>query len=189
MTRAILCLGLLLLTCTACDESQDAVQPNPAQLSRDAIGYYCNMIVADHQGPKAQIFLAGRSDPIWFSSVRDGIAFTLLPEEPKNRSAFYVHDMGKADWSAPENDHWISAAGAYYVIESAMRGGMGASEAVPFSERVEAEAFAARHGGRVVTLAQIPQSYILSAEVEDVPGHGTQQRPQADPNGAEGHED
>ena len=86
----------LALTTTACGEEQVAEAPPPAELTREAIGYYCNMIVEDHSGPKGQIFLSDKSDPIWFSSVRDAIAFTLLPEEPKNIAAIYVNDMGAA---------------------------------------------------------------------------------------------
>ncbi|NIQ52250.1 MAG: hypothetical protein GWN85_01855, partial [Gemmatimonadetes bacterium] len=53
--------------------------PLPVEITRDHIGYYCNMIVVDHVGPKGQVHIKGRADPVWFSSVRDTIVFTLLP--------------------------------------------------------------------------------------------------------------
>ncbi len=40
---------------------------------------------------------------------------------------------------------------------------MGVSETVPFSNRWAAEAFAAKHGGRVVTLAEIPRDVVLGS--------------------------
>jgi copper chaperone NosL len=179
---------VLLLAFSACGEEHQAGKPAPQNLNREAIGYYCNMIVADHQGPKAQIFLKDRMDPIWFSSVRDGMAFTMLPEEPKNRSAFYVNDMGKADWSAPGDDSWIEAETAFFVIESAMRGGMGALEAVPFADQAAAEAFTGRHGGTVVTFKDIPESYVLTPDSGEAMGGDHQQMSQENSHGDSGHD-
>jgi len=173
---------------TACEPEQAAVKPAPQEITREAIGHYCNMIVADHQGPKAQIFLKDQADPIWFSSVRDAIAFTLLPEEPKNIAAIYVNDMARASWAAPEPGSWIEAASAFYVIGSARRGGMGAKEAVPLGARDRADAFATAHGGQVVAFEEIPQDYILSAaeEVEEG-GHGHGEAAMPDGHGMDHH--
>ena len=120
------------------------------------------MIVVDHLGPKGQVHIGGREEPIWFSSVRDAIAFTLLPEEPKNIAAIYVNDMGRASWDRPEPGTWIDARKAWYVIGSDRAGGMGAPEAVPFAVEHDAESFAGRHGGRIVAFAQVPENYVLS---------------------------
>lgn len=153
-------LSVLLLT--ACgDGRQAAVVTDPVPLDRDAIGRYCQMIVADHPGPKAQILLDDGSAPIWFSSVRDGIAFTRLPEEPKNIAAFYVNDMSDTAWERPDDSTWIAASEAWYVIGSSRVGGMGAPEAVPFVSEPAATAFAAAHGGSVTRLEGIPADYIL----------------------------
>jgi copper chaperone NosL len=161
-----------LVLLPACGEEQKAEAPLPQELTREAIGYYCNMIVQDHPGPKGQIFLSDRPDPIWFSSVRDTIAFTLLREEAKNITAIYVNDMSRAVWEAPEAGTWIKVEGAWYVIGSERRGGMGAPEAVPFSTQSTAEAFAARHGGEIVAFADIPADAILGEVLESDPvGH------------------
>ena len=168
--RLVVLAALLLLP--ACGEEQKAEVPLPREITREAIGYYCNMIVQDHPGPKGQIFLSDKLDPIWFSSVRDTIAFTLLPEEAKNIAAIYVNDMSQAIWEAPEAGSWIKVETAWYVIGSERRGGMGAPEAVPFSEQSAAEAFATRHGGEVVAFADIPADAILGAVSESEPiGH------------------
>ena len=164
----------LLLLAMACGEEQIAEAPPPAELTREAIGHYCNMIVQDHKGPKGQIFLSGKPEPIWFSSVRDTLAFTLLPEEPKDIAAIYVNDMGRASWDKPEAGTWIEAKGAWYVIGSTQQGGMGAPEAVPFSKRADAEGFAAAHDGRVVAFSEVPSDAILGEVPENRhgPGHG-----------------
>ena len=166
LLRGVLAAGLLLGACDGAE--QQAAKPAPQELTREAIGHYCNMIVADHHGPKAQLFLKDSAEPIWFSSVRDAIAFTLLPDEPKAIAAIYVNDMGRATWAAPEPGTWIEAAGAHYVIDSDRRGGMGAREAVPFAEQAAADQFVALHGGRVVTLGDVPDDYVLSAEPDSM---------------------
>ncbi len=164
---AIRCAALaLFVLLPACGEEPGAEIPEPRELTRAAIGHYCNMIVEDHPGPKGQIFLTDRDDPIWFSSVRDTIAFTLLPEEAKDIAAIYVNDMGRASWAAPEAGTWIDAKVAWYVIGSGRTGGMGAPEAVPFAARSAADSFVAEHGGTVVAFADIPTDAVLG-EVSD----------------------
>lgn len=165
VSLALLLAGCMLLA--GCDKPQTAVaMPPPTELSGDvafeASGYYCGMQLSDHEGPKGQIHLSQRSDPLWFSSVRDTIAFTRLAEEPRDITAIYVNDMGQAqNWEQPEAGTWIDATKAWYVIESKRRGGMGAPEAIPFSEQAVAQEFSETHGGKVVRLKDIPDLYVL----------------------------
>ena len=136
--------------------------PLPDEVSYAAIGHYCGMPLTDHEGPKGQIHLDGHVEPVWFSSVRDTIAFTRLPEEPRDITAIYVNDMGRAkNWARPEPGTWTDARKAWFVIDSDARSGMGAPEAVPFSDKAAAEVFQALHYGRVLRLAEIPDSYVL----------------------------
>jgi copper chaperone NosL len=148
-----------------CGERQTAeAPPPPHELTTAAIGHYCGMTLVEHVGPKAQIILASRSEPVWFSSARDAFSFTMLPEEPKDIRAIYVSDMAKAPrWDAPGANNWIDAKQAVYVVGSRLKGGMGADETVPFSDRGAAEKFAAENGGRLVTFAEVPREYVLSA--------------------------
>lgn len=171
MVRTRLFMTMLVtLVLNACGEpDQAAAVPPPGELTRDAIGYYCNMIVVDHLGPKGQVFIGGHDEPIWFSSARDTIAFTLLPEEPKNITAIYVNDMGRASWERPEPDTWIDARRAWYVLGSDKVGGMGAPEAVPFADQSVAEAFAEQHGGEAVPFDQVSRDYVLAGV--DAPMH------------------
>jgi copper chaperone NosL len=86
----------------------------------------------------------------------------MLPEEPKDVAVIYVTDMGKVrNWDRPEPGAWIEAKKAHVVIGSRRHGGMDEAEAVPFSDRVQANAFAARNNGRVVDYAGVPRDYIF----------------------------
>jgi copper chaperone NosL len=173
--KRLACLiGAFLVSATlaGCGEEVAEAPPPPHALSAEATGHYCGMGLLEHSGPKGQIILASRPDPIWFSSARDTVAFTMLPEEPKDIRAIYVSDMAKApSWDNPGERNWVEAREAVFVIGSNMRGGMGAPETVPFSSRRGADEFAAKHGGQVVTFDAIPRNYVLGSEV--APGGAT----------------
>ncbi len=154
-------VGVLLIA--ACDSEQVANIPDPHEPTQNATGYYCNMTVVEHDGPKGHVFLVGDSFPLWFTSVRDTIAFTMLPEESKDIAIVYVNDMAKTiSWAKPEAGNWINAKEAVYVIGSSRVGGMGAPETVPFSMADKATKFAKEFGGEIVAFADIPREYILS---------------------------
>lgn len=145
-----------------CFERTETAAPPPQELTRDASGYYCQMIVADHIGPKAQIFLKSREKPIWFPSVRDAFAFLMLPSEQKNIKAIYVTDMAKAkNWETPEPGTWTDGRKATYVLGSKLKGGMGLGEVVPFSRETAARAFIEEHGGRLSRMADVPEAYVF----------------------------
>ena len=178
---ALVAAALFALGLTAgCGDDDDVVaKPAPVEPTREATGHYCGMILVDHSGPKAQVHLPNQRHPVWFSSVRDAIAFTMLPEEPRNIAAMYVNDMGSAQWNAPEPGTWIDADAAWYVIGSDRMGGMGVPEAVPFAAREAAAHFVTAHGGRIVALADVPEGYIFAyADESDEAGpagHGEHQ--------------
>ena len=65
-------------------------------------------------------------------------------------------------WEAPGVANWIAADDAYFVVGSDAIGGMGAAEAVPFSDRRAADSFAAQHGGRVTKLGAITNADVLA---------------------------
>ncbi|MBN9030391.1 MAG: copper resistance protein CopZ [Rhizobiales bacterium 63-7] len=158
---AVLAFALGLAACSP----ENKAAPPPFALTETAMGRYCGMNVLEHPGPKGQVILDPVREAIWFSSARDTLAFTMLPEEPKTIAAIYVSDMGKAPtWQEPGAENWVDARKAFYVIESAAVGGMGVREAVPFSQRSAAESFQAEKGGRIVTFGEMPQDYILGAE-------------------------
>ena len=180
MKRSVLTFALLLpFVLLGCDDKQAARLPPPHRMTAEVIGHYCGMNVLEHAGPKGQIFAASLIEPVWFSSARDTLAFTMLPDEPKDIQAIYVSDMGRAtSWEQPGPDNWVEARKALFVIESRVKGGMGGEEAVPFSERAAAEKFVGENGGRIVAFDQVPRDYVLTSA-------GTRDGASAD-NGADG---
>ncbi|MDA9522555.1 copper chaperone [Bradyrhizobium sp. CCBAU 11434] len=155
---------LVPLALAGCWEKQAAQAPSPHRMTAEDIGHYCGMNVFEHPGPKGHIFVASLIEPVWFSSVHDTIAFTMLPDEPKDIQAIYVSDMGKApSWDKPGADNWVEARKAVFVIGSRAKSGMGGNEAVPFSERAAAEKFVGESGGRIVGFDQVPRDYVLAS--------------------------
>lgn len=162
MTRVALILTALLAL-SACSPSQDSVLPAPVSMTEEALGHYCQMNLSEHPGPKAQVHLDGVEAPLFFSQVRDAIAYQRLPEQSHAIRAIYVNDMAKApSWEHPGIDNWVAVDQAVYVVGSNITGGMGASELVPFTDRAAAEAFIGLHGGEVLALSQIPDDQILA---------------------------
>ena len=158
-----LAVSLILMTAllTGCEKAETVV-PRPVELTSDAVDHFCGMNVLEHAGPKGQIILKSGGTPVWFSSSRDAVAFTRLPEEPKDIAAIYVSDMSHAaSWEAPGSQNWVKADLAFYVVGSNVHGGMGAPETVPFSVRADAEAFAKKNGGRVSILEEIKDQDVL----------------------------
>lgn len=184
LSPALLVLGTFLLV--GCDDGDSAAAnpPPPVALTREAVGHFCGMTLLEHPGPKGQILLRGDDRPIWFSSARDTVAFTLLDEESKVIRAIYVSDMARApSWDDPGGSNWVEARRAWFVLGSDRRGGMGAEEAVPFSDRAAADRFATEHGGRVLRLTELPRDWVLG----DVGGAASPARPGAGNQTAPAH--
>ena len=158
---AVLLAALLLLSACKEDVAQAIV---PQEMTPETLGHYCQMNLLEHPGPKAQVFLEGNAAPLFFSQVRDAIAYARGPEQIAPIVAVYVNDMGAAGatWDAPGKGNWIAADKAFYVVGSARRGGMGAPETVPFSSRERAAAFALAEGGRVLALADVTDAMVLT---------------------------
>jgi copper chaperone NosL len=167
-----LILALPLVALAACQE-ESAALPQPVTLTAEAVGHYCQMNMLEHPGPMAQVFLDGIPYPLFFSQVRDAVAYQRMPEQSHMIRTIYVSDMGapQATWEEPGADNWTPAETAHYVTGSDMVGGMEAPELVPFATREAAEAFAARHGGEVRALADVPDALVL-APVEFEHDHG-----------------
>lgn len=153
---ASLCIAVLL----GCSASGDSAPPNAIAMNEDSIGYYCQMYLLDHGGPKAQIHLKGLEQPVWFTQVTHAVDYLTGGERDREVVAVYVSDMGEAaSWSKPGETNWIAADTGYYVIDSERIGGMGTPEAIPFGTLAEAEDFRSEEGGRIVQFPEIPQGY------------------------------
>ncbi len=160
--RRPLAFAALVLALGGCGKPANTAPPPPQEVSDASTAQFCGMSLAEHAGPKGQVFVRDQDRPFWFASVRDAIAFLRLPEMPKNVVAIYVNDMGRArNWQQPEAGTWVDARRALYVIGSRRRSGMETDEAVPFGGWDAAQRFADTNGGRVVRLADIPDGYIF----------------------------
>lgn len=160
---------LVLALLAACDKDTNSTLPAAQTLNDAAAGYYCQMIILDHPGPKGQLFLDGMPAPLWFSQVRDGLAYLKSPEQEAEVLVLYVNDMGVApSYAEPGPDNWINAVDAFYVVGSDAVGGMGAPELVPFASREKAQQFADNRGGTVLKLDEISTETVLSP-VETTP--------------------
>lgn len=168
MKRALIFV-LLLAGC----KEELAQTVDPVALTPEAVGHYCQMNLLEHEGPKAQVHLEGLPGaPLFFSQVRDAVAYARLPEQSHPILAIWVNDMGApgATWAEPGAENWIDAASAHYVVGAAgIEGGMGAPELVPFAREEDAAAFVREKGGRVLELAAIPDAMVIAP----VPGDDT----------------
>lgn len=157
-------MPLVLMAMTGCKEdSATLMVPEAVALTEEAAGHYCQMVILEHQGPKAQVHLSGYLAPLWFSQVRDGLAYIISPEQEAEILVLYVNDMGQAlNWSTPGFDNWIMAKDAFFVVGSDAIGGMGAPEIAPFGTQEQAQSFAQEHGGEVLRLDEIPSQSVLA---------------------------
>lgn len=155
---------LAALTLAACQEDEAAAPPLPVEMTADALSFFCQMNIADHGGPKAQIHLEGYPTPIFFAQVRDMVAYLKAPERDARILAVYVSDMSVApSWEQPGTANWIAADGAQFVVGAPVKGGMGAPEIVPFGTADGAADFVSRYGGQVLPMSQIPDEAALGA--------------------------
>jgi copper chaperone NosL len=168
MKRALV-FALLLSAC----KEELAQNTDPLPLTPETVGYFCQMNLLEHEGPKGQVHLEGLPGmPLFFSQVSDLVTYLRLPEQSHPVLAIYVSDMGAdgATWAEPGAANWIDAQGAHFVVGAAITGGMGAPEVVPFGNLAEARAFAAEHGGSVMGLDEIPDSAIAAPRSDAATG-------------------
>ncbi|MFT6649510.1 nitrous oxide reductase accessory protein NosL [Pseudophaeobacter arcticus] len=159
-------IALAALLLSACKEDETAL-PLPIEMTAEAVGYYCQMDLLNHEGPKGQIHLAGMAAPIFLSQVRDTIAYLHMPEQSHAVQATYVQDMANAEsWAKPGS--WIAANKALYVVGSDQMGGMGAPEFVPFSDEAAAANFIANHGGALLRFDEIKPQDVLSGAAPEL---------------------
>ncbi|MCP4325252.1 MAG: nitrous oxide reductase accessory protein NosL, partial [Alteromonadales bacterium] len=80
--------------------------------------------------------------------------YYLQPENKRNVTQLFVHDMSKMPWEELNDGHFIDAKTAWYVTGSSKRGAMGQTLA-SFSKKEHAEAFSKGFGGEVYSFDEI----------------------------------
>jgi copper chaperone NosL len=148
---SILPLIFLIVIFSGCTKD-DVEKLAPIEFTRAHACALCGMITVDFPGSKGQIHYSnGKIDA--FCCTLDMFSFYLQPDSPKNITAIFVNDMGKADWERPSG-HWIEAKKAYYVIGGNIMGPMGEA-LVPFFNIKDAEAYIKEQSGKIVKFDDI----------------------------------
>src|SRR5690606_22138812 len=99
---------ILLCGLAACREAV-AQNTDPVELNAETLGHFCQMNLLEHPGPKAQVHLKGLpGTPLFFSQVRDAIAYARMPEQSHPILAIHVNDMARpgASWDEPGQGNW-----------------------------------------------------------------------------------
>ncbi len=137
-------LGTALLAFAGCGEAKKRPAFAPAADARCAL---CGMVVANYEGPKAELYLKGVERPAVFCSLRDGLSFLLQPENRRRLEAFYVQTADGAT-------AFLDAESVVFVIGSRFEGVMGAEPAA-LSTSEAADRFIEKMGGRRKTFADL----------------------------------
>ncbi|WP_374649830.1 nitrous oxide reductase accessory protein NosL [Dongia sp.] len=141
----------VLLSMSACGPDEAASLPPPREPDSSSVAYFCHMSLPEHEGPKAQLFLRGQADPVWFASISEAFMFLATElAQPHDLLAVYVNDMAQGSWEKPAPGAWIDIEGAFYVVGSRRTSAMGEKEAVPFADKAAALTFSQQFGGEVV---------------------------------------
>lgn len=151
----LLIMLLVLAPLAGCGKQEDAQERlPPIAIEQGDECHVCGMLISRFPGPKGEAFVRNSKTPLKFCSTRDMFSFLLQPEAGSNVTQVYVHDMAKTDWDHPSDRAFIDAKKAWYVIGQPLKGAMGPTLA-SFKNRVDAEEFVERHGGRVLRFKDV----------------------------------
>ena len=81
-------------------------------------------------------------------------AYLLDPERLHNINNAFFHDMAVTPWEHPEEETYVDARQAWYVVGSNRKGAMGPTLA-SFSTEQHAQAFADQYGGKLYPFEQL----------------------------------
>ncbi|WP_107853004.1 nitrous oxide reductase accessory protein NosL [Oceanimonas marisflavi] len=150
-------VGLMLaaLLLTGCGEQDTNVLARQAvAIERGDECHLCGMVISQFSGPKGEAYEQGVEEVHKFCSTRDLLNWALEPENRHARQQMWVHDMSKVPWDQPDDEHFINAESAWYVVGSSQTGAMGPTLA-SFGDRAVADAFASQYGGEVLGFDQL----------------------------------
>lgn len=140
-----------------CD-SDGSQARGPAEIGPGTACHLDGMLLADYPGPKAQIIVAGRAEPMFFCDTMELFNTVLAGEQALKIEGLYVQDMGRAKWEEPRG-HWIDARQGWYVLGSKRHGSMGPTIA-SYAQEADARRHAADYGGKVLQYAQITRDMV-----------------------------
>lgn len=166
LSKLIRCLLIvsLLSACSKHEDGHQTIHQAAAIESADEC-HLCGMLITHFAGPKGELFRKGLTAEEGkkvhkFCSTRDMFSFYLDPENKRNVTTLYVHDMSKSPWDSPNDNYFIDAKTAWFVAGSEKTGAMGKTLA-SFSEQHDAQQFANDYGGQVLSFQDIDLSVLM----------------------------
>lgn len=141
---------ITILFLAACSGENATSPKGPQAFEKSDECHVCGMVITRFAGPKGQATDSRNQLTKKFCSTKELIIWYLQPENTHNVKEIYVHDMAKAPWEKPDDNHLISARDAYYVIDSTLKGSMGGTLATFLSVN-DAAKFAEDNGGKVLS--------------------------------------
>ena len=160
---SIICSLLVLGALTACSDQEEQQQMLHKAVAIEASEecHLCGMLITRFDGPKGELYRKEQGDKVFkFCSTRDMFSYYLDPENKRNVTQMFVHDMSKMPWGTINDEHFIDAKNAWYVTGSEKTGAMGKTLA-SFSLQKDAVAFAKEFGGNVIAFNQISLSILM----------------------------
>ncbi|MGF1763277.1 nitrous oxide reductase accessory protein NosL [Aliivibrio kagoshimensis] len=151
---------VFILVCASfiagCSEQNDQQQMLKQAVAIEAADecHLCGMLIVNFPGPKGEIAQKNSERIEKFCSTRDLFSYVLQPENRRQITQIFVHDMSKSPWGSPNDEHFVDAKTAWYVIGSDKKGAMGETLA-SFSQKSDAEAFSVEFGGKVIGFDEI----------------------------------
>ncbi|WP_027996746.1 nitrous oxide reductase accessory protein NosL [Simplicispira psychrophila] len=130
----------------------------PVEIDRSTSCELDGMLLSDYPGPKAQVYYAGQTQPVFFCDTVELFSTLLVGEQVRAVKAVYVQDMGQANWEQPVG-HWIDAKTGIYVLGSKRHGSMGTTIG-SFAQEADARKFAAEYGGKVLRFGEITAAMV-----------------------------
>ncbi len=150
-------VALLLVLGVACSEqesSEKAMVRQAVAIEQADECHLCGMIISNYPGPKGETYSKSSDSVNKFCSTRDLFSFVLQPENTRQVKEIYVHDTCKTPWQRPEDEYFIDAREAWYVIGSEKTGAMGKTLA-SFGKKADAEVFIGEFGGKLYSFEEI----------------------------------
>jgi copper chaperone NosL len=152
-------LSMILIGCS--EEPQQAMLRQAVAIESADECHLCGMIISNFPGPKGESYQSTGEHVNKFCSTRDLFAFLLQPENITQAREVYVHDMSKTPWHKPDDQYFIDARTAWYVIGSTKKGAMGMTLA-SFSKQEDAKAFSLEFGGQVYPFEDVTIELIMN---------------------------
>ncbi|MGF1757689.1 nitrous oxide reductase accessory protein NosL [Photobacterium sagamiensis] len=152
----IISVAMMLVLGVACSEesSEKAMVRQAVAIEQADECHLCGMIISNYPGPKGETYNKSSDSVSKFCSTRDLFSFVLQPENTRQVKEIYVHDMSKTPWQRPEDEYFIDAREAWYVIGSEKTGAMGKTLA-SFGQKADAEVFIKEFGGKLYSFEEI----------------------------------